>query len=218
MLPYSPKEIYKLVNHYSNVTMKRYYSFEELYSNFPKILANFDTVIMEDSNAGYTFFGDFFSNTFVTSARGNSSVFNTLINTNTRNILCIVDGAAFGAFVEKIIKYCESNLDKRVTLWLPESFEWILLKAGVFTYKDLDKILENPSEYIECKDYASWERFFTALAQKASNPQWPYNKNNLNDYYLTEGIKKKVNVILPKELQEFAKKQVKDITKKMSLF
>lgn len=218
LLPYSPKEIYKLVNHYSNVTMKRYYSFEELYSNFPAILSNFNTVIMEDSNAGYTFFSDFFSNALVTSACGNSSVFNTLINTNARNILCIADGAAFGAFIEKIKKYCESNLDKRVTLWLPESFEWILLKAGVFTYKDLDKILENPSEYIECKDYASWERFFTALAQKASNPQWPYNKNNLNDYYLTEGIKKKVNTVLPKELQDSAKKKFKDITKKMSLF
>lgn len=49
---------------------------------------------------------------------------------------------------------------------MPESFEWVLLTAGVFKSKDLAKILENPSEYIECKDYASWERFFTALAEE----------------------------------------------------
>lgn len=207
LLPYSTKEIYKLESYYSTIDSKQYYTFSELYSNFNRIMPEFDLVILEDSNLGYTFFENFYNDILVTSAHGNSNILNAILTADAHNILCIVDGAAFGAFIERILKYCESNLNRRITLWMPESFEWVLLTAGVFKSKDLTKILENPSEYIECKDYASWERFFTALAEEYSQSPWKYNKNKLNSYYLSESVKRKVNNVLPKELQSFARFQ-----------
>ena len=38
-------------------------------------------------------------------------------------------------------------------LYLPESFEWLILSAGVRKSSSVDKIIENPSEYVESKDY-----------------------------------------------------------------
>lgn len=223
-LPYSWQEIYELVSHKGSGDLRRIYEFKEFYTNFTFTDYNFDLVIMEDSNAGFTFFEDFFSNVPVISANGNGNVLNTILAADASNILCIVDGAAFGSYLQEYYDDFENgrHYNKRITIWPPESFEWVLLKAGVFTCKNLDKILENPSDYIECSSYASWERFFTALAEESSEAQWKYNKNRLDDYYLTSGIKKKVNDVLPKELQDLAKKKThgsKTInTIKMSLF
>lgn len=46
---------------------------------------------------------------------------------------------------------------------MPESFEWLILSAGILKNSLVDKILDDPSEYVECKEYFSWERFFTAV-------------------------------------------------------
>ena len=167
-LPYSWQEIYELVSHKGSG---------------------------EDSNAGFEFFKNFFNNVPVISANGN--VLNTILAADVSNILCIVDGAAFGYYLQEYYDDFENgkHYNKRITIWPPESFEWVLLKAGVF---------------------------FTALAEESSEAQWKYNKNRLDDYYLTSGIKKKVNDVLPKELQDLAKKKTNsgktNNTIKMSLF
>lgn len=87
---------------------------------------------------------------------------------------------------------------------MPESFEWILLKAGIFTIPDLDKILNDPSNYIESSKYFSWERFFTHLATKYSDSRYKYDKDNLDVYYMSNYNMKKVKPLLPKELQKLS--------------
>lgn len=109
------------------------------------------------------------------------------------------------------------NLDKRITIWLPESFEWVLLKARVISFDSLTQILNNPSEYIECRDYVSWERFFTYLVEKYSDEKWKYTKGELDPYYYSEKNKEKIKGTLPKELQNINNTTKDSETKKMSL-
>lgn len=76
-------------------------------------------------------------------------------------MLVIADGAAFGPEMEKVMKLIK--IQDNITLYLPESFEWIILKAGIIQDGDIQQILSEPWKYIESKEYLSWERFFTWL-------------------------------------------------------
>ena len=46
-------------------------------------------------------------------------------------------------------------------MYLPESFEWMILNVGVVQEKEIMEILKEPEKYIEGQKYFSWERFFT---------------------------------------------------------
>ena len=82
---------------------------------------------------------------------------------------------------------------KGVALYLPESFEWIILKSGVVADKDLNAILERPEEFIESSEYFSWERFFTKLlVTLTSDTYLKYSKRKLNLAYLRESISSKI--------------------------
>lgn len=52
------------------------------------------------------------------------------------------------------------------------------------------KPFKGTSEYIESKEYFSWERFFSALLiEKTKSSYLAYSKRNLNQSYLEEKIK-----------------------------
>lgn len=79
---------------------------------------------------------------------------------------------------------------KNIALYLPESFEWLILSTGILKNNFIDEILSNTSEYVECKDYFSWERFFTSVLIKETEGTYlAYAKKNLNDAYLSDTIK-----------------------------
>ena len=75
---------------------------------------------------------------------------------------------------------------------------------GAQSIPDLDKILNDPSNYIESSKYFSWERFFTHLATKYSDSRYKYDKDNLDVYYMSNYNMKKVKPLLPKELQKLS--------------
>lgn len=218
-LPYSFREIYKIES--SKKDLQQVYTFKEVYSNFPKIDSNIDLIITEDSESGYQFYRHFFNQVKIVSAGGAANILNTILSSNASNILCIVDGAAFGPLVEDCYAFLKANFNKRITLWLPESFEWVLLKAGVISFGTLAQILENPSDYVECKEYASWERYFTHLAEEYSDPKWKYNKGTLHQFYYNNLNIEKVKTILPENLKKLFTTdnlKTKDDISKMSLF
>ena len=200
-LSYSYTEIYTLECKKHKNIQQHVYTFKELYSNYPIISNKIDLVLSEDSNSGFVFFKNLFNKKII-SAKGCSNLINTLHKINERIYLIIADGAAFGAYIAVCINYLENNLDKRVILYLPESFEWLLLKSKVIDFPGLDQILENPSDYIESGVYVSWERFFTDLAIKYSDENHKYSKHKLNSYYLNQDNLDKVKSVLPKELQK----------------
>ena len=52
---------------------------------------------------------------------------------------------------------------REIILYLPEAFEWLILKSGVIVDSELGRILASPIDYIESQSYFSWEPFFTVL-------------------------------------------------------
>jgi len=55
------------------------------------------------------------------------------------------------------------------------------------------EILEKTENYIESRDYISWERFFTAKLVEISDKTYlKYSKSKLNTAYLNEKVEAKV--------------------------
>lgn len=82
---------------------------------------------------------------------------------------------------------------RNVTLYLPESFEWILLKSNILNDSEIKQMLTNPCDFIESKDYFSWEQFFTDFLIKKTNGTYlQYSKKKLNENYLAEAVIKKI--------------------------
>ena len=79
---------------------------------------------------------------------------------------------------------------KNAALYLPESFEWLILSSGILKDTEVAQILQTPSDYIDGKDYFSWERYFTALlTEKTAGTYLNYTKKTLNGAYLGDGVK-----------------------------
>lgn len=188
-LPYSVDEIYGI----ENSTAKRYQGTKRLYARFYNLcdtkvnsISRPDLVIVEDSNAGCQFFSDFFSkyNIPCVSAQGKSNVYRELLHQNYLIALVIVDGAAFGPEIEKVLSLKRLK-DKELMIYLPESFEWMILKSGILKKGRVEAILERPYDHIESEKFFSWERFFTALlVDETSGTYLQYDKTSLNRSYV----------------------------------
>ena len=195
-LPYSIEEIYEIK------ASGKYHKFNKLYKSrfangyYKTAKSAFDSVLTEDAKAGYQFFSAVFSDlgTQIASAGGNSVVYAKIMESREKIMLVIADGAAFGAEIDRVLKLERSGY--RFFLYLPESFEWIILKSGLI--KDVSRILDDPSTYIESERYQSWEQFFTALlTEKTQNSYLTYKKTSLNENYLHETEKKAILDVMP---------------------
>lgn len=201
-LPYSVDEIYGI----TNTTRKKYNKITRLYSQFERIYSHNepvitpDLVIVEDSNAGYQFFSELFRDRKVpcVSAGGKSNIFRKLAETSAdKKVLIIADGAAFGPEIERVMRFQPFG---NVVLFLPESFEWLILKSGLV--EGARQVLDAPSEYIESKQYFSWERFFNAfLTEKTRDSYLEYSKKVLNENYLQKREKAAITETLPEKLR-----------------
>lgn len=137
---------------------------------------------MEDSNAGYEFYQKTCDREVI-SAMGKSNIFTTLIRSTGKKRLIIADGAAFGPEMDRVMK--EIQREGNVQLFLPESFEWLILRSGLIDGNHVKTILEDPSEYIESGEYFDWERFFTSLlTEQTLGTYLQYSKRKLNPAYL----------------------------------
>lgn len=193
-LPYSVKEIYGIRESGKYAGLKQVYNeFYCLYGDVEMLeLEQESLVIAEDSNAGFEFFSGLCDEKIeCISANGKSNVFKALQEHREERVLVIADGAAFGCEMEKVMQLIK--IGRRIALYLPESFEWLILNAGIFDDSELKAILNAPSEYVDSKEFFSWERFFTDLLVKKSRGTYlQYNKRSLNKAYLQEKIKNKI--------------------------
>lgn len=81
--------------------------------------------------------------------------------------------------------------NSNIKLYLPESFEWIILSSGLLEDKEVKAILDAPENYIESQIYFSWERYFTKLlVDKTEGTYLKYQKSKLNPAYLHEKNKR----------------------------
>ena len=193
-LPYSVKEIYGIRESGKYAGLKQVYNeFYCLYGDVENAeLEQESLVIAEDSNAGFEFFSGLCDEKIeCISANGKSNVFKALQEHREERVLVIADGAAFGCEMEKVMQLIK--IGRRIVLYLPESFEWLILNAGIFDDSELKAILNAPSEYVDSKEFFSWERFFTDLLVKKSRGTYlQYNKRSLNKAYLQEKIKNRI--------------------------
>ena len=188
-LPYSVDEIYGI--HASG----RYHDLKQTYNEMYRIYSakEFHTkrkpkaIIVEDSNSGFDFFRTVCHDTGILcmSAHGKSNLRTAMINSGERNVMAIADGAAIGPEMNELYQFLKSHPD--AGCYLPESFEWLILKSGLIDGKEIQEILKCPEEHIESEKYFSWERFFTALlTERTKNSYLSYSKTKLNEAYLNE--------------------------------
>ena len=159
-LPYSVEEIYGIRNAGKYGTLKQTYNeFYQLYGSEDNRKAiNPMMVITEDSNSGYQFFKAICDKNQIACicAGGKSNIFATMVNQDADKrqgtILIIADGAAFGAEMEKIMHFMKTH--ERIALYLPESFEWLILKSGIIEDGEISEILAVPGNYVDSREYA----------------------------------------------------------------
>jgi hypothetical protein len=203
-LPYSVEEIYGIKNSGKYGTLQQtYQEFYRIYGDVTyDIQFSPDIIIVEDSNSGYEFFESLQKdrNWKAVSAEGKSNIYKVLKKyDDDSKVLVIADGAAFGPEMDRVMKIVDFTVGKAI--FLPESFEWLVLKSELIRDKEIETILEEPSDFIESQEYMSWERFFSALLiEKTKGTYLHYTKSSLNDAYKTENNQNKILKEIPGQI------------------
>lgn len=200
-LPYSVEEIYEMRPYRHSMRLGKVYNgTRRFYSDIPTMnysLADAGTIITEDSNSGYEFFLHVADEKGIhcISARGKSKIFNMLAKMG-KKVIVVADGAAFGCEIDRIYKLQSTNPGK-ITLYLPESFEWLILKSDVLRMEEVKDILNAPENHIDSSSYFSWEQYFTwLLSDKTNGTYMQYTKSHLAPFYLqNENVQKILNEI-----------------------
>lgn len=203
-LPYSINEIYGIR------TTGRYHFPDKIYHEFYPLFQEKQipeskniTLLVEDEKSGYQFYRQVCGNMECISAGGNSDIAVKLDElAGNKPVIVIADGAAFGAYIASVMALVSHH--KKVGIYLPESFEWLILKAGILNVKNLNDILEHPENYIDSGVYFSWENYFTKLLEASTKDDRiiRYDKSKLNDYYLEGRNKEAILNALPDELRD----------------
>ena len=195
-LPYSVDEIYGIRDSGKYGTLKQTYNeFYHIYhaEGYSRPIRP-EKIITEDSNSGFQFFEGICSQRgqiACESAYGKSNLFASAVKQREQELLLVADGAAFGSEMEKLMRLMKDY--PHISLYLPESFEWLILSAGLVEDSTIDEILEHPEDYIESQEYFSWEQYFTAcLVQKTQGTYLQYAKKRLNPAYLQEKVAAKI--------------------------
>ena len=206
-LPYSINEIlgFKTSDKYANVKQIYNEAFNLYQGLTAKTITEPTLIITEDSKAG----GQFFSSLGIrcVHAGGKSNIIKHLYNIDNDEVLIVADGAALGSEIDTIMK--EIKVHKNITLYAPESFEWLLLKADLFENgSEIKAVLDNPADFIDSKKYFSWERFFTAYIVSITTNlennnimlgyKYPSSKDKLPDVYITPRVRDKILAVIPK--------------------
>lgn len=184
-LPYSVEEVYEFRNTTSRYRgARRFYTrTERMYGKVPAVVDP-ELVVVEDSNAGYEFYQALCDKSGIEciSASGKSNMIDVLRKRSERRVLAIADGAAFGPEMEMVYTLA---MVRGYGLFLPESFEWLILRSGLVKNNEVGRVLADPASYIESREYFSWERFFTDYLRKCTDGTYlSYEKSKLNTAYL----------------------------------
>ena len=190
-LPYSVEEIYGI--HTSGKyhdTRKVYQQMYQIYTLTEKLPIKSEVILLEDSNSGFEFFDDVCkkSGKVCVSAGGKSNIKKILLELMGKRVCVVADGAAIGAEMKDLSQLASQN--RTINLYLPESFEWLILDSGIIGDNEIRHILDCPEEYVESDQFFSWERYFTSLlVEKTEDTYLNYRKAKLNKNYLNDRIR-----------------------------
>lgn len=195
-IPYSVDAIYEIKSSGKYGKLKKTYnSIKKMYSDSIKQeykIAQHVSVVVEDAKSGYQFWKNVCEGYALecVTAKGKGNILKFAESDESKKKLIVADGAAFGPEMANVYGVVRK---RNYDLFLPESFEWLILKSGIISEGNVKKVLDNPSEYIDSREYFSWEQFFTAyLIEVSKNKEYKYSKNKINSYYLSKKNMKRI--------------------------
>ena len=188
-LPYSVNAILELKKTTSRFkrTYNRAYPIYDSLSAGNVRLEDVEKLLTEDANSGYQLFakiGEKYGIACI-SAAGKDNIKQKILPLKSEKVLVIADGAAFGSQMNDVYSLMQED-GAKFSLYLPESLEWLLLKANLIGQSDILEILKHPEDFIESSDFFSWERFFTNLLEQCTKDisYMRYDKAKLPEFYL----------------------------------
>jgi len=200
-LPYSVEEVYEIHTSGKIHTFRKIYHQQNGYryslKSLKKKKMDFSMFITEDSKSGFDFYKKFFDETNVEcfSAGANSSIYSWLVKNKDKKIFVVADGAAFGSEMNRVMNLQEHY--PNITVCLPESFEWMILKSGLIKSENLENVLSQPADFIDSSIYFSWEQFFTDyLIQNTRNEHYSYSKSSLNQFYVVKANRDRIVALI----------------------
>lgn len=139
--------------------LKNYFAWD--YSATP---INVNLVLVEGTGSDYLFFKNSMIDCDVIPCEGKNMVADVLklaMERGYKSIFVFADGASYGYNLLLNIKLFREVVEnyKSIRLFFPDSFEWLVLKSGLF--KIDEDILLHPEDYFDSKDYSGTESFFT---------------------------------------------------------
>ena len=190
-LPYSVNailELKKTTSRFKRTYNKAYPIYDSLSASDVE-LGSVEKLLTEDANSGYQLFtkiGEKYGIVCIPAA-GKDNIKQKIFPMKSEKVLVIADGAAFGPQMNDIYRLMQEDSTK-FSLYLPESLEWLLLKADLLGQPDVLEILEHPADFIESSEFFSWERFFTNLLEQRTKDisYMRYDKAKLPEFYLQE--------------------------------
>lgn len=196
-LPYGVNailELKKTTSRFKRTYNKAYPIYDSLSASNVQ-LGDVEKLLTEEANSGYQLFtkvGEKYGIVCI-SAADKDNIKQKIFPLKSEKILVIADGAAFGPQMNDIYRLMQ-EASAKFSLYLPESLEWLLLKADLIGQSDILEILEHPADFIESSEFFSWERFFTNLLEQRTKdiPYMRYDKAKLPEFYLQEENLKKI--------------------------
>ena len=190
-IPVSVKEYYKFCDRDGVTCLTEYFSYDT------DTIKESQRNLTEDKNSGNQFFSFAFDNECDSfCGLANFYKINDIID-HDLDYSIIVDGAAFGMYLPFVFNIkC-----KRLCIYMPESFEYLLLKTGYIMHEDID--LDNIYYYCDnstfdldfatdgfnrTTDIVSWENFYYEFLRYSTwhDYNFKYNKSILSKSYLTK--------------------------------
>lgn len=160
-LPYGYKDVYEMVQDGDHNVLQKVYRYTEQD-------VKPDAVITEDSKSGHTFFNEYFKKcSIICESSGGRDKLITKVRKLRRSgftgrIFIIADGAGLGPTAESIFDLVDS--DGNISIWLPESFEWLLMHSPMFKGK-YNEIINNVRD-ISAREYENAEQYCTKVLEK----------------------------------------------------
>lgn len=195
-LPYSVEEIYEIKTSGKLHTLRKMYKCDSrhIYSGGRRKKEELKILLTEDAKAGFQLYADYFKDFRVEciSAEGKTKIFAKMKELRETPLFVVADGAAFGPEMCQVMQFCKAK-SGLITLCLPESFEWLVLRSGLVQNAKIDDILENTSDYVDGMMYFSWEQFFAAyLKEVTKDTIFKYSKGKLGKNYKSKTIEEKI--------------------------
>lgn len=189
-LPISVDEIYVLSGAKNKKFVPLYHEKERIFDDVKKSLLPFkpEVIITEDDKSGYQFFAKISQKMGIkcVSAGGKSKIYRLIRDYKDKDTVVIADGAAFGAEIADLAE-AQKQSPNKIAIFLPESFEWLILKSGLVDVSDARK-LDEAYDYADSVEFMSWEQYFTKMLVDLTkeNKLKKYSKSRLSRFYLQE--------------------------------